>query len=270
MSKRPGVIKLSVNVNKIAWLRNARAGDRPDVVAVAQTIIDAGAQGITVHPRPDQRHITARDTRQLAALITNNPQVEYNIEGNPSSRARKGRKTRKTRKNGYPGFAALIEECRPTQATLVPDSDSQLTSDHGFDLLHTDNMRLKRQVRRCQAAGARVSLFMDPEPEQIKAARDCGVERIELYTGPYAEAFLQHGEHGQATQREFARHVAAAEQAATLGLGINAGHDLDQANLVLFKELPGLAEVSIGHALVADALEAGLATTVAAYLQALV
>ena len=254
------MIKLSVNVNKIAWLRNARGGSRPDVVAAAQSIIDAGAQGITVHPRPDQRHISASDTRELATLLKGNPGVEYNIEGNPGTRARK---------NGYPGFDALIEECRPTQATLVPDSDGQLTSDHGFDLINTSNVRLVRQIRRFQACGARVSLFMDPEPRQIQAARDCGAERIELYTGPYAEAYNRYGENDARTQREFARYVEAAQAAERYGLGINAGHDLDQANLALFSELPALAEVSIGHALIADALDSGLQATVAAYLAVL-
>lgn len=257
------MINLSVNVNKIAWLRNARAGSRPSVVAAAKTIIDAGAHGITVHPRPDQRHITAADTHELAAFLKDHPSIEYNIEGNPGTRARK---------NGYPGFDALIDACRPTQATLVPDSDAQLTSDHGFDLLPgapTNTARLIGQIRRFQRAGARVSLFMDPDPDQIKAAADCGADRIELYTGPFADAFLRFGKDDARTQREFARYVAAAETAARLDLGVNAGHDLDQHNLPMFAQLPALAEVSIGHALIADALDAGLATTVASYLTAL-
>jgi len=254
------VIKLSVNVNKIAWLRNARGGTRPNVVASAQSIIDAGAHGITVHPRPDQRHISARDTRELGALLAGYPTVEYNIEGNPGTRARK---------NGYPGFDALIEECQPTQATLVPDSDNQLTSDHGFDLVKSPNTRLIRQIRRFQACGARVSLFMDPDAQQIQAASDCGAERIELYTGPYADAYNRYGENDARTQREFARYVQAAEAAEHYGLGINAGHDLDQANLALFSQLPALAEVSIGHALIADALDTGLQATVCAYLAVL-
>ena len=216
------MISLSVNVNKIAWLRNARAGTRPDLVAGAQTIIDAGAQGITVHPRPDQRHITAADTRALAATVARQPQIEFNIEGNPGTRARA---------NGYPGFDALIEECRPTQATLVPDSDAQLTSDHGFDLLPgsaTNKQRLMNHIRRFQRTGARVSLFMDPDPEQIKAAADCGTDRIELYTGAFADAFLRYGENDARTQREFARYVAAAQTASSLGLGITARSKVDK------------------------------------------
>lgn len=253
------MISLSVNVNKIAWLRNARGGDRPSVTASARTIIGAGAQGITVHPRPDQRHITANDTRALAKLVREYPGIEYNIEGNPGTRPRK---------NGYPGFDALIEECLPDQCTLVPDGDGQLTSDHGFDLLAGNNKALKRRIRRFKALGARVSLFMDPELDQLSAAFDCGCDRIEFYTGPYAHAFAMHGENGQQTQAEYARYARAAEHAAKLGLGLNAGHDLDQANLPLFCQITDLAEVSIGHALISDALEDGLAKTVGNYLRA--
>lgn len=254
------MISLSVNVNKIAWLRNARGGNNPSVTDAARTIIAAGAQGITVHPRPDQRHITAADTRELATVVREHPGIEYNIEGNPGTRARK---------NGFPGFDALIEECLPDQCTLVPDGDGQLTSDHGFDLLSSNNRALMARIRRFQALGARVSLFMDPEPAQISAAADCGADRIELYTGPYADAFATQGENGAATQREYARYADAAKQALTLGMGINAGHDLDQANLPLFCQLAGLAEVSIGHALISDALNIGLRATVASYLLAL-
>lgn len=254
------MISLSVNVNKIAWLRNARGDDRPSVSAAAITIINAGAQGITVHPRPDQRHISAQDTRDLATVVRQYPGIEYNIEGNPGTRSRK---------NGYPGFDSLIEECRPDQCTLVPDGDGQLTSDHGFDLLSGSNKALIRRIRRFQALGARVSLFMDPEPDQISAALDCGCDRIELYTGPYAQAFSSHGENSPHTQAEYARYAQAAEHAAKLGLGLNAGHDLDQANLPLFCQVAGLAEVSIGHALISDALNDGLTTTVGAYLQVL-
>ena len=251
---------LSVNVNKVAWLRNARGDNRPSVTGAAKTIIDAGAHGITVHPRPDQRHITAEDTRELAALVRQFPGIEYNIEGNPGTRARK---------NGYPGFASLIEECRPDQCTLVPDGDGQLTSDHGFDLLRGDNAALRRHIRRFQTLGARVSLFMDPEPDQISAALDCGCDRIELYTGPYASAFARYGENSQHTQTEFARYARAAEHAAKIGLGLNAGHDLDQTNLPLFSQVTQLAEVSIGHALISDALADGLSSTVQNYLRVL-
>jgi len=254
------VINLSVNVNKIAWLRNARGGNNPDIADATRTIIKAGVQGITVHPRPDQRHIKADDTRLLATVVREFEGVEYNIEGNPGTRARN---------NGFPGFDALIEECRPDQCTLVPDADGQLTSDHGFDLLATNNRALITRIRRFQALGARVSLFMDPEPEQIRAAADCGADRIELYTGPYADAFAQHGENGAATQRLYKRYAVAAELAATLNLGLNAGHDLDQYNLPLFCQVQALAEVSIGHALISDALQTGLHTAVQVYRQAL-
>ncbi len=254
------MINLSVNVNKIAWLRNARGGNNPDVADSARTIINAGAQGITVHPRPDQRHITAEDTRLLAQVVREFSDIEYNIEGNPGTRARK---------NGFPGFDALIEECRPDQCTLVPDGDGQLTSDHGFDLLKTNNRALIGRIRRFQALGARVSLFMDPEPDQIRAAADCGTDRIELYTGPYAEAFAKQGENGPATQQEYKRYARAAELAETLKLGLNAGHDLDQINLPLFCQVQALAEVSIGHALISDALQVGLHTAVQVYRQAL-
>ena len=254
------MISLSVNVNKVAWLRNARGGDNPDVSAAARTIIAAGAQGITVHPRPDQRHISADDTRELSRVVREFPGIEYNIEGNPGTRARK---------NGFPGFDALIEECRPDQCTLVPDGDGQLTSDHGFDLLHSNNQALIKRIRRFKALGARVSLFMDPEPDQIRAAADCGADRIELYTGPYADAFANQGENGNATRHQLERYARAAELCVELGLGLNAGHDLDQANLPLFCTISSLAEVSIGHALISDALLLGLEKTVKAYLEKL-
>ena len=254
------MIKLSVNVNKIAWLRNARGGNTPDLARAARTIIDAGAHGITVHPRPDQRHITAEDTRLLARLLHDYPAIEYNIEGNPGTRSRK---------NGFPGFDALIEECEPDQCTLVPDGDGQLTSDHGFDLLSGSNSTLKRRIRKFQGAGARVSLFMDPEVAQIRAAADCGADRVELYTGPFADAYAEHGENSSATQREFARYVEAAETVAELGLGLNAGHDLNTQNLPLFRTVRDLKEVSIGHALISEALDTGLTNTVRNYLRAL-
>ena len=196
-------------------------------------------------PRPDQRHISADDTRKLAQVVREFPDIEYNIEGNPGTRARK---------NGFPGFDALIEECLPDQCTLVPDGDGQLTSDHGFDLLKSNNRALVKRIKRFQALGARVSLFMDPEPEQIRAAADCGADRIELYTGPYADAFAKQGENGSATQLQYKRYAEAAELAATLELGLNAGHDLDQSNLPLFCQIEALAEVSIGHALISDCL----------------
>ena len=169
---------LSVNLNKVALLRNARGGDTPSVVGAARTVLTAGGQGITVHPRPDQRHIRPHDVTDLAALLkADYPDIELNIEGNPFAGPRD---------NGFPGFDALIETARPAQATLVPDTDNQLTSDHGWDLTG-DTARLEDTIARYQGLGARVSLFMDPDPDQIDRARACGADRIELYTGPFAE-----------------------------------------------------------------------------------
>ena len=177
---------LSVNLNKIAWLRNAREGSRPSVLDAARTIIAAGAQGITVHPRPDQRHIRPDDVHALAQMLASDyPHIEYNIEGNPAAGPRD---------NGYPGFDHLIESARPHQATLVPDGDAQLTSDHGWDLSDPDEAaRVAETIARYQGWGARVSLFMDPVEEQIARAKECGADRIELYTGPYADLVEHHG-----------------------------------------------------------------------------
>ena len=182
--------------------------------------------------------------------------VEFNIEGNPFAGPRA---------NGYPGFDALIESARPAQATLVPDSDDQLTSDHGWDL-SGDNGRLKDCISRYQALGARVSLFMDPDLEQIERARQVGADRIELYTGPFADAAAEHGVAATETRALYERYLAAARHANQLGLGVNAGHDLDLVNLTLFRGITEVAEVSIGHALISDALEMGLGKAVRAYL----
>jgi len=251
---------LSVNLNKIAWLRNAREGHRPNVLNAARTAIEAGAQGITVHPRPDQRHIRPDDVYQLSEMLTREfPHIEFNIEGNPEAGPNA---------NGYPGFDALIETTRPTQATLVPDSDDQLTSDHGYDLSRFDPV-LAERIAQYKAVGARVSLFMDPIPALIEAARDHGADRIELYTGPFAEAFWQHGEQHQVTLDSFRQYLDAARFATQVGLGVNAGHDLDLDNLPLFAEITEVAEVSIGHALISDALDRGLFSAVAAYARIL-
>ena len=250
---------LSVNVNKIAWLRNAREGGTPDVCWAAATIIEAGAAGITVHPRPDQRHIRPADVYELTTFLEHHPGIEFNIEGNPFAGPRQ---------NGYPGFDALIESARPAQATLVPDSDDQLTSDHGWDL-SGDNARLEETIARYQSLGARVSLFMDPDPDQIERARGVGADRIELYTGPFADAAAEFGIAAEATLASYTRYLDAARHASQLGLGVNAGHDLDLDNLVLFREISEVAEVSIGHALISDALKTGLAATVRAYLDVL-
>ncbi len=240
---------LSVNVNKIAVLRNSRGGRDPDVVAAARACLDAGAHGITVHPRPDARHIRADDVYALAEL-TREYAVEFNVEGNPFAPPREG----------YPGFHALCADTRPAQATLVPDGDGQLTSDHGFDFVR-DLAALREQVSTLKALGCRVALFADAGCD-IAAAAASGADRIELYTGPYAEAFAA-GE-PKAQLPAFTRTVS---EAAAHGLGANAGHDLSQENLGLFlREVPDVLEVSIGHALIGEALYAGFDATVKRYL----
>ena len=250
---------LSVNLNKVALLRNARGGNAPSVTDAAETALRAGADGITVHPRPDQRHIRPDDVLALAGLLKGRPNIEFNIEGNPFAGPRA---------NGYPGFDALIEQARPHQATLVPDGDNQLTSDHGFDL-RGDNQALIAKIRRYQGQGARVSLFMDPDLEQIALAREIGADRIELFTGPFAEAVAEFGSDHPRSRASLASYQAAAGRAVELGLGVNAGHDLDVDNLPLFRSIAEVSEVSIGHALIARALDDGLAATVRAFRQAL-
>ena len=251
------MIALSVNLNKIALIRNSRDTTNPDVPQHAQMCIDAGADGITVHPRPDQRHIRAQDCFDLAAML----EVEFNIEGNPFTGPRASERDGVT---DYPGFMDLVREIRPAQCTLVPDTDGQLTSDHGFNLKQ-DGDRVAPLVAELQSLGIRTSLFMDPEPEQIRLAAQTGTDRIELYTESYADAVKT----GSNTDEVFKRFVHAAEVAAEEGLGLNAGHDLDLVNLPRFATIPGLLEVSIGHALTVDAIRMGLANAVAAYQQAL-
>jgi pyridoxine 5-phosphate synthase len=238
--------QLSVNVNKVALLRNTRHLGIPSVTRAATIALDAGAHGITVHPRPDERHIRAHDVHELHALLKNYPQVEFNIEGNPFENA-----------------LDLVRAVRPDQFTLVPDDPAQSTSDHGWDLAR-DAQRLESIVAEVKRLGVRVSLFMDADPQAIARAADVGADRIELYTEPYARAF------GTSREAEvLADFARAAHAAAAAGLGINAGHDLNQQNLPRFlAAVPGVLEVSIGHALVADALEAGLAATVRGYLAA--
>ena len=241
---------LSVNVNKIAVLRNSRGGSEPDVVRAARTCLYAGAHGITVHPRPDQRHIRTDDVLALSVL-TRESGVEFNLEGNPFAPPR----------DGYPGFLALCDQVRPAQATLVPDGDGQITSDHGFDFSR-DAERLRPLVGELRAMGCRVSLFVDAGCEGLDQAAAIGADRIEIYTGPFAEALAR----GNA-DTELARCAATARQARSLGMGVNAGHDLSQANLEEFLEaVPGVLEVSIGHALIGEALYAGLQRTVQNYL----
>lgn len=243
---------LSVNVNKIAVLRNSRGGAAPDVVRAARTCLDARAHGITVHPRPDARHVRHDDVLALSALCRERG-VEFNLEGNPFAPPR----------SGYPGFLALCEQARPAQATLVPDGDGQLTSDHGFDF-ERDADALRPLVASLHELGCRVSLFADASAA-MDAAAATGADRVELYTGPFAAAFAAGDPHPALQQC-----ADAARRAQASGLGVNAGHDLSQANLPSFlAAVQGVAEVSIGHALVDEALYAGLEPTVRAYLRIL-
>ena len=241
---------LSVNVNKIAVLRNSRGGEEPSVVAAAQAAIAAGCGGITVHPRPDQRHIRPHDVHALAEVVRG--RVEYNLQGNPFAPPR----------GDYPGFLALVAAVRPQQATLVPDGDGQITSDHGFDL-QREAGRLRPLIAELKQAGCRVSLFVDPDCAGVERAAELGADRIELYTGPYAQAHAR----GRASE-QLPRFAATARRAQAVGLGVNAGHDLSQDNLAEFlRGVPGVLEVSIGHALIGEALYAGLDATVRAYLR---
>ncbi|MEP7303514.1 MAG: pyridoxine 5'-phosphate synthase [Caldimonas sp.] len=247
LDERAGRTALSVNVNKIALLRNQRPLPIPSVTALARIALEAGAHGITVHPRPDERHIRHHDVLELAALLKDWPRAELNIEGNP-----------------FHNLMAIVRETKPAQCTFVPDSAEQSTSDHGWDL-DRDAGRLAPLVDEARALGVRVSLFMDADPAAMAAARALGADRIELYTEPYARA---HGTAGQSAS--LAGFAAAARAAQSNGLGVNAGHDLNLANLADFvAAMPGLLEVSIGHALVADALELGMAGAVRAYLAAI-
>jgi pyridoxine 5-phosphate synthase len=235
---------LSVNVNKVALVRNTRHLGIPSVERAALLCLQAGAQGITIHPRPDERHIRASDVPTLAALVQQWPGREFNIEGNP-----------------FHNLMDFIRQVRPHQATFVPDGESQFTSDHGWNLAQ-DAQRLRPVVDECHQLGVRVSLFMDADPAQMAAAKALGADRIELYTEPYAAAW---GTPQQAT--ELARYRATAQAALDVGLGVNAGHDLNLHNLGAFvRDVPGVQEVSIGHALIADALELGYTAAVQAYL----
>ncbi len=239
---------LSANLNKVALLRNTRTIGIPNVVHAARIALDAGAHGITVHPRPDGRHVRSQDVRELAAVLRDRPGTEFNIEGNP-----------------FHGLLEFVREVRPAQCTLVPDETGAFTSDHGWELGSRDGTRLEPVIAELRALGVRVSLFMDPVAEAMTAAAGLGAHRIELYTEPYALAF------GTAEQETvLGRYAEAARAAQRLGLGVNAGHDLNLDNLPVFlRSVPKVLEVSIGHALISDALELGLAEAVRRYLEAI-
>ena len=237
--------KLSVNVNKIALLRNSRTVGIPDVARIARLALEAGAHGITVHPRPDGRHVRERDVHEISALVREFPGAEFNIEGNP-----------------FHGVLDLVRAIRPDQCTLVPDNPEAATSDHGWDL-GSDAPRLDPVIGEIKALGVRVSLFMDPVATAMDAARSVGADRVELYTEPYARVFGT-ADGGAALMG----YAAAARAARDAGLGVNAGHDLNLRNLPPFlREVPGVLEVSIGHALVSDAIEFGINKTVSLYLE---
>lgn len=234
--------KLSVNINKVATIRNARGGNNPDVLKVAVDCEKFGAQGITMHPRPDERHIRYQDVRDIKPLIT----TEFNIEGNPIDK-----------------YIKLVLEVKPTQVTLVPDADNQITSNHGWDTVANKGF-LTDVIGQFKEAGIRTSIFVDAEPKMVEAARMCGTDRIELYTEPYAAGY-------EANREEAIKpFVEAAEVAREVGLGLNAGHDLSLQNLTYFHQnIPWLDEVSIGHALICDALYFGLEDTIKRYLACL-
>jgi pyridoxine 5-phosphate synthase len=243
---------LSVNVNKVATLRNSRGGHVPSVLEAVDVCLAAGAMGITVHPRADERHITAADTRQVAermkAAKAANPALEYNIEGDPR-----------------PDLIDLVLETKPDQCTLVPVTPGEITSQAGWSA-DTSPERLTAIVKRLQLDGIRVSIFVDPVEAPIRWAKRIGADRIELYTEPFARDFEKGAASGRAS---FAAYSAAAELAHALGMGINAGHDLDLNNLTLFRQLPHLDEVSIGHALISRALFNGLDSVVREYIDVL-
>jgi len=257
------VTKLSINLNKIALIRNSRDTRHPDPCEFASAVIEAGAHGVTVHPRPDQRHIRAEDCVRLGQLnfaaLSGSGDIELNIEGNPFADAQAAPRAGIS---DYPGFMALIESVRPAQVTLVPDANDQLTSDHGFDV-RKDGDRLAPVIAQLKSWGCRVSLFMDPSPAQIELVAALGADRIELYTETYARAH-ETGDHN-AVLRQFQEAAAAASAA---GLGINAGHDLNLDNLADL-QLADLLEVSIGHAFTIDALRCGIPEAIKRYLAVL-
>lgn len=234
---------LSVNANKIALLRNSRGRDYPRVLDFVAQVLALGVKGITVHPRPDERHITRRDVTEITAFLKDFPDVEFNIEGYPSDE-----------------FMAMVLAARPAQCTLVPDKPGQLTSDHGWDVA-AERALLERVLEQLRGAGIRSSLFLDPVPASVAEVVEVGADRIELYTEDYASHY---GGIGQ--KRQLARYRATAEKAMAANIGVNAGHDLNLDNLATFLTIPGILEVSIGHALVVESLQLGLPTVIQRYL----
>lgn len=234
---------LSVNVNKIALLRNSRGRNFPSVVGFSEQLIDLGVRGITVHPRPDERHVTRRDVYALSEMLKDRPQVEFNIEGYPSE-----------------DFMKMVREVSPDQCTLVPDSPEQLTSDHGWNIPQNKPV-LKRVLSELRASGIRSSIFLDPDPEMVEHVPGVAADRIELYTEDFASHYG-----GPEQQQVFERYRTAAQRADQLGIGLNAGHDLDLQNLATFLQIPNILEVSIGHALVVESLQLGVGAVIERYL----
>lgn len=234
---------LSVNLNKLALLRNSRGRNYPDLLHFAKRFIELGVQGITIHPRPDERHIRRQDAYDLASFLQKHPKVELNIEGFPSEH-----------------FLQLIKDTQPHQCTLVPDADSQLTSDHGWDF-HQQRSYLTDVIARIKQDSVRVAVFLDPDIEQIELAARAGTDRIELYTEAFAKAFVTIEK-----TRVFKKYRLATLRAQELAIGVNAGHDLSLQNLKKFLEIPGIQEVSIGHALTVECIEQGMETVIKQYL----
>ena len=241
--------KLSVNINKIALIRNSRKGNNPSLEFFSKKIIEAGAHGITVHPRPDLRHIRPDDLSDIS-LITKELDVEFNIEGNPYEE----------RLGDYPGFLNLIDAVKPSQCTLVPDDSNQLTSDHGWNI-HSEHNKLKDVLTYLKQNNIRSSVFIDPDISQLDAAKEIGVDRIEIYTGPFAEAFKKNDENTLATYRE------AIEYANEINIEVNAGHDLNLENLATLLSYGDIKEVSIGHALISESLIYGIENTIQKYIK---
>ncbi len=241
--------KLSVNVNKIALIRNSRKGDNPSLAEFSKLIIDSGGDGITVHPRPDKRHIRPEDLGDLSE-ITKNRKVEFNIEGNPKSK----------RLGDYPGFMTLIENIKPDQCTLVPDNPDQLTSDHGWNIF-SEQEELIEVLNKLKSLNIRSSIFIDADKSQLDAAKDIGVDRVELYTGPYAEAFLKNDE------RILSLYEEVIAYGNEIDLDLNAGHDLNLDNLSTLLTYGEIKEVSIGHALIIESLKHGIENTIEKYIK---